>query len=156
MMPTPYENLTDLQIIALCVWREARGEPVDGKRGVAHVIANRVKHPGWWGRDWKSVVLKPFQFSSFNKTDPNSNKWPVVEEDAIWTDCMSAASGAYLGLDDDLTEGAQFYHDSSIAFPAAWGPESQYVKTLKVGRLSFYRMASNGNRDQVQAAVNGD
>jgi hypothetical protein len=32
-----------------------------------------------------------------------------------------------------------FYHDISIPFPKAWGKEEDYVRTLDVGRLKFYR-----------------
>ncbi len=151
MKPQPYESLSDIALVALAVWREARGESQDGKRGVAHVIANRVKRGGWWGSDWKSVILKPWQFSSFNANDPNSEKWP--DEDASWTDSLSAASGVITGLDDDLTEGATYYHDTTMGWPKAWGNPADYVNTLNVGRLKFYRDIAHSNRVAVQRAA---
>jgi len=134
----PYDQMSDLSLMALCCYREARGEPADGKRGVCHVIQNRVNKPGWWGRDIRSVILKPYQFSSFNTDDPNTNIWPM-DNNPAWTQCLSAASAILVGQDPDLTQGALYYHDSSITFPKAWGPEVGYVKTLTVGKLSFYR-----------------
>ena len=138
MEPQPYTELSDLGILALCCWREARGEVEDGKRGVAHVIANRVKLGGWQGRDWHSVVLKPWQFSSFNLSDPNNTKWPS-DDDPSWTECLSISSGVLMGMDDDLTGGATYYYDTSIGWPKAWGNEAEYENTLNVGRLKFWK-----------------
>lgn len=138
MEATSYAEMSDLSLMALAVFREARGEPFNGKRGVCHVIQNRANKPCWWGTDIKSVVLKPFQFSSFNSNDPNSIVWPA-DNSPVWTDCLSAASAILFGQDPDLTDGALYYHDSSIIFPKAWGSESSYIKTLTVGKLSFYR-----------------
>ena len=138
MEAQPYDQMSDLSLMALCCYREARGEPADGKRGVCHVIQNRVNKPGWWGRDIRSVILKPYQFSSFNTDDPNTNIWPM-DNNPAWTQCLSAASAILVGQDPDLTQGALYYHDSSITFPKAWGPEVGYVKILTVGKLFFYR-----------------
>lgn len=124
--------------MALCCYREARGEPFDGKRGVCHVIKNRADRPGWWGHDVPSVILKPWQFSSFNGNDPNAEVWPA-DESAAWTDCMAAAAAVLVGNDPDLTEGATYYHDTSIMFPKAWGNVLAYQNTLNVGRLKFYK-----------------
>jgi spore germination cell wall hydrolase CwlJ-like protein len=45
----PYSELSELAITALAVYREARGEPYEGKQGVAHVIKNRADKPSaWW------------------------------------------------------------------------------------------------------------
>jgi len=138
MEATDYAEMSDLSLMALAAYREARGESFDGKRGVCHVIQNRANKPGWWGRDIKSVILKPYQFSSFLDSDPNSIIWPM-DTNPAWIQCLSAASAVVVGDDPDLTDGALYYHDSSITFPKSWGPESNYIKTLVVGRLSFYR-----------------
>jgi len=53
---------------ALCLWREARGQSDDAKRAVLHVILNRAK-AGFRGSDPASVILWPYQFSSFNPKD---------------------------------------------------------------------------------------
>jgi len=138
MESVPYDDLSDLSLLALCCYREARGETIYAKRAVCHVIKNRTLKPGWWGSDWKSVILKPYQFSSFNSNDHNTYVWPVDNE-ASWTDCLAAASAVMVGDDPDVTEGAEFYHDSSISFPKAWGKREDYVNTLNIGKLSFYR-----------------
>jgi spore germination cell wall hydrolase CwlJ-like protein len=138
MEAQPYGELSDLSLMALCCYREARGETIFGKRAVCHVIKNRASQPGWWGHDIQSVVLKPWQFSSFNPNDPNSTVWPA-DDSPSWTDSLSAASAVLIGEDQDSTDGATFYHDLSMGWPKAWGKESDYVNTLNIGRLRFYR-----------------
>ncbi len=139
MEAQPYDELSELSLLALCCYREARGEPFDGKRAVCHVILNRASQPGWWGNGIKSVILKPWQFSSFNSNDPNSDIWPTDDGDPAWIQCLSAASGVLVGEDPDPTDGSTYYHDTSISFPKAWGLESDYVNTFNVGKLKFYR-----------------
>jgi len=138
MESKPYGELSDLSLMALCVYREARGETIFAKRAVAHVIKNRASQPGWWGHDIQSVVLKPWQFSSFNANDPNSTVWPA-DDSPSWTDCLSAAAAVLVGEDPDSTDGATFYHDLSMDWPKAWGKETDFVNTLNIGRLRFYR-----------------
>jgi N-acetylmuramoyl-L-alanine amidase len=136
MQATSYVNLTPEELMELCVYREARGEGMIGKRGVAWTIQNRATHPSWWGHDIRGVVTKPFQFSSFNADDPNSNVWP--EDSDAFQDCITACSGVLAGTDTDPTQGAQYYHDISIETPLAW-VNAGYQLTLAVGRLKFFR-----------------
>lgn len=139
MNPQPYTDLSNLALLELCVFREAEGEPLEGKRGVAHVIRNRANSGKyWWGHDWQSVILHPYQFSSFNPGTPRERVWPR-DADPAFADCCQACIPVMLGTDEDLTRGAMFYHDSSIGWPAAWGNEADYTLTLEVGRLKFYK-----------------
>ena len=140
MNPLPYNELSYVQILGLCVWREARGEQRDGKRSVAHVILNRSKIGGWWGNSIQAVILKPWQFSSFNLQDPNNTKWPE-DTDASGNESLAVAQMVIDG-DFDLTSGATYYHDTSMAWPKAWGNQSDYENTLNVGRLKFYKRKS--------------
>jgi spore germination cell wall hydrolase CwlJ-like protein len=76
-----FEKLSDLELITLCVYGEARNQGLDGMLGVASVIVNRAKHPSWWGSDIKTVVLKPKQFSCLNENDPNVSILRQIAED---------------------------------------------------------------------------
>lgn len=62
---------------ALCTYREARGEDSQTQFAQACSLVNRVLEPCWWGTDVISVVLKPWQYSSFNFNDPNNMVWPL-------------------------------------------------------------------------------
>jgi N-acetylmuramoyl-L-alanine amidase len=140
MNPAPYSHLSELDLFKLCVWREARGEGQLGKRGVAHVIQNRAANPGWWGGpSLHSVILKAWQFSSFNPGDPNSEKWPA-DDDPSFQDCSEICETVTRGTDEDITNGATSYYDISIPAPV-WVTDGSNDLTLAVGRLKFYTLA---------------
>jgi len=61
-------HLWHTALLALMLWREARGESDEAKIAVAHTVVNRVAHPGWWGRTVDDVIAKKWQYSSM--TDP--------------------------------------------------------------------------------------
>jgi spore germination cell wall hydrolase CwlJ-like protein len=119
-------------ILALCVWREARGETALGRRLVAQVIENRVQDKRW-PDNYESVILQPFQFSSFNKNDPNATAFPT-EKDVTWPDCVAAAD-AILNSPVPITD-ANHYH--VVGLDPAWRDVSKIVATE--GHHVFYRL----------------
>jgi len=138
----------DQFMAALCLWREARGQSLAAKAAVYNVILNRSTDPkGRWPKTPWGVVLQPFQFSSFNQGEVNSTKFPVESNKAdwnAWLDCLSVVAAPIGG---DSTQGANFYHDSSIEPPAkAWlggaaTKDDLLAKlTCKIGAFSFYRL----------------
>jgi N-acetylmuramoyl-L-alanine amidase len=137
MQPQIYSNMSDLELLSLCVWREARGEGLLGKRGVAHVVKNRSDQPGWWGQTVKGVILHPEQFSSFNPGDPNSDKWPE-DNDPSYSDSLTISEDVLVNGDEDITQGATSYYDISIPIPFWAG---SMTLTLAAGRLRFYKLA---------------
>lgn len=142
MNPAPYNEMSDLALLQLAIWREARGESYDGKRGVAHVIVNRSTVSSWWNHhvagSVAKVILQPYQFSSFNRGDPNETKWPP-DVDGAFAECCAVALAVTGGSDADLTNGATYYYDTSIEWPEAWGTQSEYENTLNIGRLRFWK-----------------
>ena len=155
MNPCSYDDLSDADLFALCVWREARGEGDLGRRGVANVIWNRKNQPSWWGRDLRGVILAPWQFSSFNAKDPNSQMFPQ-DLARSWVEIQAIVKGILNGSEPDNTNGANFYHDTSIPFPPKWGLREDYKLTLQVGRLLFYRFEPQlSNHDAVSDAALG-
>jgi N-acetylmuramoyl-L-alanine amidase len=141
---TAYEFI----LLALCLWREARGELSTTKLAVAWSIRNRVANPGWWGKTWAEVILAPWQYSSFNHNDPNATKWPA-ELDPSWQDSLTVASQVY---SDDLhdapilpdpTDGATSYYDMSMdTDPPSWAVDGSQVHVCDWGRLHFYKNVS--------------
>ena len=61
-------STTELVMLALAVYREARGEIPTAQIGVAWCIRNRVENPKWWGKDYLNCLFKKWQISSL--TDP--------------------------------------------------------------------------------------
>lgn len=150
MNAQPYENLSDADLLALCIWREARGEGMLGKRGVAHVVCNRIAARSFFGHDVHSVILRPYQFSSFNATDPNTDKWPE-ETDSSWQDSQAAAKQVLSWNDPDLTASALYYFSPPLTHPpSAWGSVGV---TLVVGHLTFCKPVPPSNSGDVQDAL---
>jgi len=128
-------------LLALCIWREARGESATTKLAVAWSIRNRVVRGGWWGNTWPTVILKPYQYSSFNANDPNATKLPGPA-DASWFDSLNAANDVFdTPIAPDPTGGATSYFDKSLDNnPPAWAAEK--IHTCDIGSLHFYKEAA--------------
>jgi spore germination cell wall hydrolase CwlJ-like protein len=118
---------------ALCAWREARGEGIDGMRAVLHVVANRAS-----GRNlsWAQVVYQRLQFSSMTYgQDPQLGNVPA-SPDAQFDTCLQYAAAIAAGTDPDLTGGATNYFANSIAKPA-WA--AGMTETAVIGNQTFYK-----------------
>lgn len=76
-----FEKLSPLELMALCIWAEARNQGLEGMQAVGSVILNRASRPGWWGKDIKSVILKPYQFSCLNEDDPQRSRMMQMAAD---------------------------------------------------------------------------
>lgn len=120
-------------ILALVVWREARGEGHDGMRAVAHVIYNRVQAGH---TDWASIIEAKWQFSSLTAPgDPMLVQWPKPPDPAF-EDAMSIVDLIYNGNDFDLTYGATHYFNPNVVKPA-WA--ASLTKVASIGHHDFYR-----------------
>jgi spore germination cell wall hydrolase CwlJ-like protein len=109
--------------IALCLYREARGESHLGKLLIAQVIENRVQDPRW-PNTYVGVITQPWQFSSFNRTDPNVTVFPHEHETA-WADCVAAAD-AVLATPTPFTTAN---HYCVTTLHPAWRDDSKRVAT---------------------------
>jgi N-acetylmuramoyl-L-alanine amidase len=143
-----YKSLDDVNLLALCIWREARGETWRTKLAVGCSVRNRVHHPDWWGHDYHSVILDPYQYSSFNASDPNSKKWPN-DEDPNWLESLEAASLIINGNTTDTTSGATSYFDKSLDDnPPKWASSAEMSKLRTIGSMHFYKRV----KDEEKAA----
>jgi spore germination cell wall hydrolase CwlJ-like protein len=117
--------MNDEDILARTLYGEARGEGIDGIEAVACVIMNRFKARKWFtgyvienGQKVPSVAqtcLKKWQFSCWNKNDPNAEKIKkVTEQDAVFAQCLAVARRAIKGELKDWTGGAVYYHTKQI------------------------------------------
>lgn len=102
----------NLKTLALTLYGEARGEPVEGIIAVGSVIRNRVKATL---RSYADICLAPKQFSSWNKDDPNydilislSSKLDNTS-DSILRQCLYIASGIIGAELLDNTKGCRHY-----------------------------------------------
>lgn len=100
----------DLEIMSRTIWGEARGETMRGRRAVACVIINRWKSGKWFnGTDANNdgvesiaeVCQQPWQFSCWNKNDPNLPKLLAVAlGDFVFGECVTIAK---MVIEDSMT-----------------------------------------------------
>lgn len=134
-------DLYNIILLALCNWREAQNQSTAAKMGQAWSVRNRVERPGFWdwGDSYSSVILKPFQYSSFNHNDPNALKLPY-ETDTSWQQCLSIAQDVYQGISEDPVSGATHYYDSSLdAHPPEWATSGKMEHIVDLGAFRFFR-----------------
>lgn len=129
---TEADRLLERFLVALCVWREARGESMRGKRLVAATIRNRVEDPRW-PDTYSGVVTQKWQFSSFNAGDPNALQFPHVG-DRAWEESVAMAD-AELGADEPMTT-ANHYH--TVAVNPSWRRTDKLVD--REGAHLFYAL----------------
>ncbi|KJH75364.1 cell wall hydrolase [Pseudomonas sp. ES3-33] len=132
----------DRDILARTLWGEARGESVAGQIAVAWAIRNRVfdgKTKSWWGEGYAGVCLKPWQFSCWNKNDPNyaylSGAKPIPA--AQYAQALKAADQVMAGTAPDPTGGATHYYATTMPKPPTWTKGAK--QTLKLGQHIFFK-----------------
>lgn len=145
-------TMYEIVLLALTLWREARGESYEAKQAVAHTVKNRLSHPGWWGTDWISVLTKKWQYSSL--TDPNDKQlttWPKAD-DHSFEECLTIAERVVTGLYNSPLKGIDSYYDDSLKgdLMPKWAKEHPERFVGKIGRLNFYNMDCDVEEPHVQ------
>lgn len=114
--------------IALCVYHEARGEPVEGQIGVAHVIITRA------AKRRTSVVeaiKRKHQFSWYWDKLPDD-----VTDHEAFIECMESTLTAMEQRLQGITmDGADHYHADYVH--PDWAEKMHEV--ARIGRHVFYR-----------------
>lgn len=129
-------------ILARTLWGEARGESLVGQIAVAWTIRNRVndgKAKSWWGEGYAGVCLKPWQFSCWNKNDPNyaylSGARPIPARE--FKQAVTAADHVIGSAGPDPTNGATHYYATTMPKPPTWAKGAKL--TLKLGHHVFFK-----------------
>lgn len=136
------ENKRAIDILARTIWGEARGEGCEGMQAVACVILNRLKvseskNGYWWGDSIIDICQHPYQFSVWNKDDPNLEKMTKVSDnDTAFSSAKQIARRAIYGTFEDITCGATHYHAAGIT--PIWSHKEKPVETI--GQHIFYRL----------------
>lgn len=126
----------DIDTLARTVYGEARGESEEGRFAVAWVVCNRTANPGWWGTSIESVCRKEWQFSCWNKNDPNRVRIQAANLDMeTFRQCLLAAAAVLGGFVKDPTGGATHYHAEGSN--PAWKDGREPCATI--GKHIFYK-----------------
>jgi spore germination cell wall hydrolase CwlJ-like protein len=103
------DDFSDEDLLAACLWAEARGEPEEGQKVVCNVILNRVKKRM---RDTiREVILRRAQFSWTNPADRNFSKVFTAQDDdpAGWSRAKTIAQAGIAVTLPDNTRNADHY-----------------------------------------------
>lgn len=126
-------------LFALCIWREARSQGPDARRGVKHVLLNRTAHPSGPYQTCATLVaniLQPFQFSSFNPSDANAVRLPNPKNTLDWQAWQEICAL----VDEETTDptgGANYYFSVQISAPQWADPLKE---TVRLGAFRFYKL----------------
>jgi spore germination cell wall hydrolase CwlJ-like protein len=118
--------------MALAMYWEARGESRQGKVAVGSVVLNRVADRRFpdsvCGVVYQGGETPPCQFSWWcdGKSDRPTNR-------SAWSESLSLAGEVLSAETRDPTNGALFFHNSSMRPP--W----QRTRTAVIGNHIFYR-----------------
>jgi spore germination cell wall hydrolase CwlJ-like protein len=142
-------DAADVQAMALCIWKEARGEGNVGMQAVAWVIRNRAAD--WYPGNPDPVHLVVFgknQFTSMSvPSDPEFNLQPP-EGDPQYAYCAGICPDILNNLMSDVTSGAHYYANLKYA-TSGWfaenisGPDGngtpQHPRTATIGNQCYYK-----------------
>jgi N-acetylmuramoyl-L-alanine amidase len=130
-------GLSDIEILALTIYGEARGEAIEGQIAVGCVIRNRTGV----NNSYKEVCLAPKQFSCWNINDPN---YPVLTKlgqellndvyisDSILRQCDWIAEGITANVILDNTHGSKNYITNKLLKenPPDWAKRLKIVGVI--------------------------
>jgi len=137
----------DRDNLARTIWGEARGELYGGQVAIANVVMNRFKRPGWWSRERgdgipddtiQAVCRDPWQFSCWNKGDPNLPHMLALTDEELKPYLFIADAYVNKGAALDLTFGSTHYHNSTVSPDWAEGK----TPVVQIGRHFFYNQIS--------------
>ena len=127
-------ELTQREVVAMTILGEARGEGKAGMYAVATVInqraINRNKTP-------KAVCLKAWQFSCWNKKDPNRKKLPTLLKTHPMRHYAITLAQNIMKLDRPYTKNADHYINKDSRKPS-WLRDVKPVRVI--GNHSFYKL----------------
>lgn len=120
------------ECLAVAVYFEAQGEPVEGQLAVAEVVLNRAAS-GEYPRSICAVVTQPAQFSFVR-----DGRFPAIDRrSGAWRKAVAVAHIAAEKLADRLPSDVLWYHADYVA--PGWGRRLDRV--TQIGAHIFYRYA---------------
>lgn len=113
---------SDLNLLARCVYAEARGEPYTGQVAIAAVVLNRVKSSDF-PNTISGVIYQPWAFTAVNDGQIN-----LTPNDTAYKAAQDALNGW------DPTYGCLYYYNPSTA-TSSWIWSRKIV--IKIGKHNF-------------------
>lgn len=134
-------QMSDLEILARTIEAEAGGESKIGKLAVGAVIQNRVNKQSWMGKDIKSVILMPTQFSPWNtytdSAEGEQGKDMLGKGAKPSKDSYEAARKILSGDYVDPTKGATHFVNPKVGTKPSWYEPFKKNGIDKIGQHEF-------------------
>jgi N-acetylmuramoyl-L-alanine amidase len=140
-----FDRLNPIEVMALTIYGEARGESWEGMLAVGFVIVNRSR---LWKQSIKEVCFAKNQFSCYNSNDPQychmlsqATYWKHTKEEE--NDTMLVAQTALYGWNESTVGDATFYR--VIGNKNKWFDgqikKGKLIKVCDIGHHEFYKEA---------------
>jgi cell wall hydrolase len=117
----PRRRMTNREALALTIWGEARGEPIEGKVGVAMVMRNRLRAAYRGATSYVAVCTAHAQFSAWTQEAAKiATEAALLSEgrcDLVLKLCLEVADATIAGKLADNTGGANHYYATTIEAP---------------------------------------
>ena len=130
---TESKTVTDIDVVAATLYKEARGEGKKGMEAVNEVIHNRSKKRK---KSLSQICTEPKQFSCWNDIAPTKD----VIDSIARKDPKSFSIAKKIASDSltNHTKGAEHYH--TLAVKPKWGPKLKKSghATIVIGNHIFY------------------
>ena len=130
----PLDHRRALLCLTQAVYYEAGFEPLDGRRAVAQVVLNRMRHPAFpksvCGVVYQGARAPVCQFSFV--CDGSLYRRPAL---GAWKEAEAVAAAALAGYVEQSVGAATHYHADYVA--PYWAP--MLAKISKIGAHIFYR-----------------
>lgn len=129
----------DLDVLARTILGEARGESYDGKVAVGRTVVNRWRSKRWFaGRTIAATAQKRFQYSCWNRNDPNRAKILAARTDtALFQECLKAARDAMDGGGPAWLDAVTHYYAPRMVAPPKWAADKKPAG--RIGGHLFFR-----------------
>jgi len=139
-----------ISLLALAMWREARGEGSEAMIAIGCALRNRAQKPCWWGKNLIAVITKKWQVSSMAAPGDRQLILYPQEGDKAFDQALSLAGQVINGLVENLFPGADSWYDDSIPAPK-WATKDNFCG--KIGRLSFHNV--DMDTEDIKTEVSG-
>jgi spore germination cell wall hydrolase CwlJ-like protein len=134
--------VTDLDALTLTLFGEARGEPIEGKIGVANVMRNRYLTHYRNANTYVDVCTAHAQFSAWTEEDEvmrDAAKRLATAPDSMLKLCREIAAATIAGKLADNSNGSNHYFAISMPRPPDWAFGKPPLAIL--GHHWFYNVA---------------
>lgn len=143
----PYHpTIQDIDTLARTIYGEARGEFHLDEGGippfiaVANVVMNRLKCPSRYGDNIHKICQRRYQFSCWNKNDPNYCRITNVKKEDDHLFRLSFLTAEKVSRCDwpDITFGSNHYFSTSMRTIPKWAVGR--AMQIRIGRHLFYKI----------------